>query len=320
MYRQATGPKILKDWLKLFMTGYSQRMADAIVAKRSPLVVGLDPRLESLPQIVASSLGSDLQQQAQAYVQFCHGVIDAVADIVPAVKPQFAFFEELGPHGMLALKSVTQYATSKGLLVVGDGKRGDIGSTAIAYASAYLGQKSPWGMDCLTVNPYMGSDSLQPMVDIARHRDAGLFFLVKTSNPGSGDLQDQHCQQGTIYQHVAKLVHGLCLQEDARTGPDGLTEIGAVVGATYPQQLEELRKAMPKAWILIPGFGAQGGTASDTAAGFLPSGLGAIVNSSRGVIFAFDKSDTSANWTQAVRAAAVKATEQLRCDTAAGNL
>ncbi len=302
------------------MTGYSERMAQAIKAKRSPLVVGLDPRLESLPKNLSPLAGGDLQQQAEAYLQFCRGVIDAVADIVPAVKPQLAFFEELGPHGMAALKSATDYAVSQGLLVIGDGKRGDIGSTAIAYASAYLGQDSPWGMDSLTVNPYLGSDSLQPMVDIARKRHAGLFFLVKTSNPGSGDLQDQNCEHGKIYQHVAKLVHGLCLQDDARTGPDGLTEIGAVVGATYPKQLAELRKAMPKAWILIPGFGAQGGTASDTAAAFLPSGLGAIVNSSRGIIFAFDPSDASANWTDAVRSAAITASTQLRDATAAGNL
>lgn len=299
---------------------FSQRLAQAIKVKRSPLVVGLDPRLDQLPWALQDLARGDLAQQAEAYQNFCVGVIDAVADVVPAVKPQFAFFEELGPAGMAALGQVTAHARSRDLLVIGDGKRGDIGSTAAAYANAYLGKASPWGMDSLTVNPYLGRDSIEPFVQVARQRDAGVFFLVKTSNPGSGDLQDLRSDDATIAQHVAKMLQRFSQDGGASIGPDRLSEIGAVVGATYPQQLNEMRQRMPQVWILIPGFGAQGGSASDTAGGFLPSGLGAVVNSSRGVIFAFDQSDRSPDWVQAVRSAAVKASESLRDQTPAGNL
>ncbi len=304
---------------------FSERLASAISAKKSPLVVGLDPRLERLPQVLKSLADGTIAEKAEAYRLFCNSVIDSVADLVPAVKPQFAFFEELGPDGLKALKSVTDYAAAQGLVVIGDGKRGDIGSTAIAYASAYLGRESVWGMDSLTVNPYLGRDSLQPFIEIARQQLAGLFFLVKTSNPGSGDLQDLNFGAEAGRKNIAEHVAGW-LAEFAReslaikSDVNGLSEIGAVVGATYPTELAKMRQILKGVWILIPGFGAQGGTAADTAAGFLPSGLGAVVNSSRGVIFAFDKSDATNQWTDAVRQAAIDANNQLRDNTPAGNL
>lgn len=299
---------------------FAQRLASAVQRTGSPLVVGLDPRREKLPQVLQSMVQGDRSRQAEAYRLFCNSVVDAVADVVPAVKPQFAFFEELGPEGMKALHSVCQYAHSKGLMVLGDAKRGDIGSTATAYAAAYLGEAGPWHLDALTINPYMGRDTLQPFVDAANRSDAGVFVLAKTSNPGSGDLQDLTVSGLALSQHVADWLANLANIAPGNYGPEGLSNIGAVVGATYPEQLQGMRQRMPGVWILIPGFGAQGGTAADTAGGFYPSGLGALVNSSRGVIFAFDADDTSGNWVDAVRQAAVTATGQLREQTPAGNL
>ncbi|MDP1560205.1 MAG: orotidine-5'-phosphate decarboxylase [Pirellulaceae bacterium] len=308
------------------MPAFSQRLSDAILRTKTPLVVGLDPRLDSLPQTYQSLIQGNIWDRAQAVRDYCCWVVDAVADIVPAVKPQLAFFEELGPAGTQALADVVKYAREKGLLVIGDGKRGDIGTTATAYANAYLGVDSPWGMDCLTVNPYLGADTLQPFVRTARERQAGIFVLVKTSNPGSGDFQDLLLSSSannspeTLYQRVATELNRLSNEGDAATDRYGLCEIGAVVGATYPQQLVDLRQRMPKCWLLIPGFGAQGGTAEDTAGGFHPNGLGAIVNSSRAILYAFDPQDRSHRWIDAVRHAALTANQQLRDATPAGNL
>jgi len=317
---------------------FSERLTAAIQRTRSPLVVGLDPYLDRLPPTYASLVAGTLWDQAQAVREFSCWVIDAVADLVPAVKPQFAFFEALGPAGMQALFDVIRYAREKNLLVIGDGKRGDIGSTATAYAQAYLGADSPWGLDSLTVNPYLGGDSLEPMVEIARQRQAGLFILVKTSNPGSGDLQELALAEPTgqkLYQQTAALVARLALGGsagessaaspitglgDTGLGDTGLGDIGVVVGATYPAQLSELRQQLPGCWFLIPGYGAQGGSAGDTAGGFLPSGLGAVVNSSRGILYAFDPQDANHAWVDAIRAAAQAATQDLREQTPAGNL
>ena len=207
-----------------------------------------------------------------------------VAPLVPAVKPQAAFFEELGPPGMQALADVIRYARERGLLVIVDGKRNDIGSTATAYARAYLGaDQSAWGGDALTVSPYLGADSIEPFVETGRERRAGIFVLVKTSNPGGGQFQDLVCDGRPLYRHVAEFVERLAA---ASAGPSGYGDVGAVVGATWPEQLVELRQAMPHAWLLIPGFGSQGGTARDVQAGFDARGRGAIVNNSRGIIFA----------------------------------
>lgn len=304
---------------------FADRLRDAVRSKRTPALVGLDPRAESLPAgILDPSQTRDASAVAEAYRIFCRGVIDVVAPLVPAVKPQAAFFEEAGPAGMLALADVIRYATGKGLLVIVDGKRNDIGSTATAYAHAYLGSgdASPWGGDALTVSPYLGDDSLEPFVEVAQQRGAGIFVLVKTSNAGGMLFQDRLIDGQPLYRHVAQYVEGTA----ARTaGACGYGSVGAVVGATYPEQLAELRQAMPHTWFLIPGFGAQGGTARDCAAAFDERGLGGIVNNSRGIIFAHSRKEYqerygSARWQEAVEAATRDMIEQLRTETPAGKL
>ena len=202
---------------------------------------------------------------AAAYGRFCREMIDVVAPLVPAVKPQAAFFEQLGPPGMAALAEVIRYAQQQGLLVILDGKRNDIGSTAAAYAQGFLGRESPWGADALTVSPYLGDDSLQPFVDVAAQRAAGVFVLVKTSNPGGRMFQDLWPTAGRSIATWRITSSGWPAR---RPGECGYGAVGAVVGATYPAQLAELRAAMPHTWFLVPGFGAQGGTAADVAAAF----------------------------------------------------
>jgi orotidine-5'-phosphate decarboxylase len=235
-----------------------------------------------------------------------------------------AFFEELGPPGMAALAETVNYARAKGLLVILDGKRNDIGTTAAAYARAYLGAPpaSTWGADALTVSPYLGGDSLTPFVDACVQSGAGIFVLVKTSNPGGGLFQDLASNGRPFYQQVGAHVEALA---DQTAGECGYGAVGAVVGATYPQQLAELRLAMPHAWFLVPGFGAQGGGAQDVAGAFDERGLGAIVNNSRGIIFAHatDKYRDrfgDARWQEAVEAATRDMIDELRAQSAAGRL
>jgi orotidine-5'-phosphate decarboxylase len=301
---------------------FADRLIAAVREKRTPVLVGLDPRAESLPDGIVS--GAGYEAVASAYASFCRGVIDVVAPLVPAVKPQAAFFEQLGPPGMRALKEVIDYAATKGLLVILDGKRNDIGSTAAGYAEAYLGpgQTSAWGCDALTVSPYLGDDSLTPFIETARQRGAGIFVLVKTSNPGGKRFQDVVADHRPLYRHVAECVESLAADS---AGEGGYGVVGAVVGATYPAQLAELRQAMPHTLFLIPGFGAQGGTAKDCAAAFDERGLGAIVNNSRGIIFAHARPEYrerfgEARWQEAVEAATRDMIEQLRAETAAGRL
>lgn len=305
---------------------FSDRLAAAIRAKQTPTLVGIDPRWKQLPQPLREKHGGDaasLHQQASAFFEFSRAVIEVVAPLVPAVKPQAAFFEQLGPAGMQALYEVIQYAREKQLLVILDGKRNDIGSTAAAYAEAYLRREQPaaWGADALTVSPYLGRDSIEPFVDVCREHGSGIFVLVKTSNPGGGMFQDLTADGEPIYQHVSKFVNDLA-QETA--GECGLGDIGAVVGATYPEQLARLRDSMPSTWILIPGYGAQGGGAADVAAGFRDDGLGAVVNSSRGIIFAYSNerfaSAAESDWQKAIELAAIDMIEQLRAATPAGKL
>lgn len=270
---------------------YATRLNTAIRKKRTPVLVGLDPRLDWMPPDVlqnARELHSDpIAQAAAAFEEFCVRLIDVVAPLVPAVKPQAAFFEELGPDGCLALSRVIRYARQAGLIVICDAKRGDIGTTAEAYARAYLAgadpQAAPWHADALTVNPYLGQDTLEPFVKVAVERGAGLYVLVKTSNPGSAAFQDRKCDGLPIYGHVARVVEEFALQ----TAESGFGSVGAVVGATYPQELVELRAAMPHAPLLVPGYGSQGGAAADVAAAFTSEGLGAVVNNSRGINFAY---------------------------------
>lgn len=282
---------------------FGDRLASAVKQKRSAVCVGLDPRWESLPPCVRSGVNDhDLAAVSAATERYCTELIDAVVDYAPVVKPQAAFFEQLGPAGMCCLARVIEHARKAGLLVLLDGKRGDIGTTAEAYADGYLGNQSAWKADALTVNPYLGDDTLKPFIDIAASREAGIFVLVKTSNPGSGFLQDLRIDGTTIYQRMAKVVQQASLDS---LGASGYGVVGAVVGATYPAQLQELREQMPNTWILIPGYGAQGGTAVDVALGFAGNGLGAIVNSSRGIIFAYQQSKYAAtDWQTAVASAA----------------
>jgi orotidine-5'-phosphate decarboxylase len=302
---------------------FAVRLAAAVRRVGNPVLVGLDPRIESLPPgLLQGKTPDDL---AAAYTAFCSGVIDVVAPLVAAVKPQTAFFEQLGPLGLVAMRDVIAHAASRGLLVVLDGKRNDIGNTAQGYAEAYLGAgtASPWGADALTVSPYLGDDSLTPFVELAKARGAGIFVLVKTSNPGGKRFQDLVAEGRPVYRHVAEHVQQLAAQTCAANSPYGL--VGAVVGATYPEQLAELRTVMPHAWFLIPGFGAQGGTAKDCAAAFDQQGLGAIVNNSRGIIFAQARKDFAgrfapSQWQEAVEAATREMIEQLRAETPAGRL
>ena len=307
------------------MLPFADRLDAAVRRCHNPVLVGLDPRSESLPPgILPAGTAASLEETAAAYGRFCRGVIDVVAPLAPAVKPQAAFFEELGPAGMAVLAEVIQYAQQSGLLVILDGKRNDIGSTAAAYARGMLGSggQSPWGADALTVSPYLGDDSLQPFFDVAVERAAGVFVLVKTSNPGGGMLQDLLADGWPLYRHVAEYVE----RQAAKTvGDCGYGAIGAVVGATYPAQLAELRAEMPHTWFLVPGFGSQGGTARDVAAAFDPQGRGAIVNNSRGIIFAHSIKPYSerygfARWQEAVEAATRDMIAQLRAETPAGQL
>ncbi len=294
---------------------FSDRLAEQVRATHSAVCVGLDPRLASLPLGIRPAVNASPAEQADAYRRFCCGVIDAIVGKAPVVKPQAAFFEQLGPHGMVALGDVISHATKAGLLVVLDGKRNDIGTTAEAYAEAYLGRgnESGWGSDALTVSPYLGEDSLQPFIHRCVSHRAGIFVLVKTSNSGGGWLQDRVSEEVTVYQHVAHLVQQ---ENSARLGQSGYGPVGAVVGATYPDQLNQLRAAMHSAWILIPGFGAQGGAAEDVRGGFDDAGLGAIVNSSRHIIFAHLRPEFSQrfgdhHWQQAVEAAVIEMNQQL---------
>jgi orotidine-5'-phosphate decarboxylase len=266
------------------VTHFADRLADAVGRKQSQLVVGLDPVLAQLPDEVRA--GSD----AAAFERFCCGIVDAVAEHAVAVKPQSAFFEALGADGVRAFEHVCDYARAAGLLVIADVKRGDIGSTARAYAAAFIEPRGdmPPLADSMTVNPYLGGDSLEPFLDACRTAGAGLFCLVKTSNPGGADVQDVTLSDGRpLWQHMAGLVD--------RWGSDlvgeaGLSAVGAVVGATFPQQVAEARGLMPRAVLLLPGVGAQGGTPSDLAGAFANGAAGALVSASRSVIYAHSAS------------------------------
>ena len=296
---------------------FGDRLCDAIQNKQTPLVVGLDPRLDNLPETIRSGC-----QPAEAFETFCKSIIDVVADKVPAVKPQSAFFEQLGPAGVAALSAVSTYAMEKGLLVIMDAKRGDIGSTAAAYARAYLDRESgPWKCDCLTVNPYLGDDSLTPFCDVADEHGSGIFVLAKTSNPGSKLFQEKviEGENKKLYELVADHLQHLAAKN---LGQSGYGNVGAVVGATWPEELAALRQRMPNVIFLIPGFGAQGGSAADVAGGLDENGLGGVINSSRGIIFAYERPEFEAivDWQDAVALATDMAIGQIASETTAGKL
>lgn len=264
---------------------------DALTAAtkaKSPVCVGLDPNTDKLPE--------GISQDAAGVLEFCKGIIDAVKDIACCVKPQMAYYEVLGWEGMKVFWEVCAYAKENDLIVIADGKRNDVGSTCEAYADAYLNELSP--IDALTVSPYLGSDGINPFIERCEQNNKGIFVLVKTSNPSSGELQDLPCGDEVVHEHMAQIIESIAAQH---IGPkSGLSSIGAVVGATYPEELKYLRTLMPHVPFLIPGYGAQGGSAQDIVGGFIPDGTGAVVNSSRGIIFA----SSGKNWKEAARGAA----------------
>ena len=270
------------------------KLITKIKATDAPIVVGLDPMLGYIPNYIKEAafkeFGETLEGAAEAVWQYNKGIVDATYDLIPAVKPQVAMYEQFGIPGMIAFHKTVQYCKEKGLIVIGDIKRGDIGSTSAAYATGHIGKVTigsntyePFGEDFVTVNPYLGTDGIKPFVDVCKENDKGLFILVKTSNPSSGEFQDRLIDGRPLYEHMGEKV--------AEWGADCMSgdysNIGAVVGATYPEQGKILRKLMPKTFILVPGYGAQGGKGKDLAYFFNEDGLGAIVNSSRGIIAAY---------------------------------
>ena len=268
-------------------TLFPDRLAEAVERKRSQLLVGLDPRPDLLPVELAGDAHLSRSAAAKACGRFCCGIVDAVAPHVVGVKAQLAFFEALGADGLRALEDVCAYARSAGLIVLADGKRADIGSTARAYASAYLEPQGtgPALADALTVYPYLGRDSLEPFLAACRRSGAGIFCVVKTSNEGGADVQDLVLSDGSLlWQHVARFVHEL---GEELVGSRGLSSVGAVVGATHPRAVAEARRLLPKAILLLPGVGAQGATPADLARAFTSGPASALVNASRSVIYAF---------------------------------
>jgi orotidine-5'-phosphate decarboxylase len=281
-------------------TTFGDRLAEAIDRKRTQLVVGLDPQRELLPVELAGDAHQGRDRTAEAFVRFCNGIVDAVAPYAVAVKPQLAFFEALGADGLRAFEDICAYSRQAGLLVIADGKRGDIGSTARAYATAYL-EGAPPLADALTVNPYLGRDALEPLLGTCRRHGAGLFCLVKTSNEGA-DIQDLKLSDGTpLWQHVARLVAEW--GEDL-VGERGLSSLGAVVGATHPRAVGEARRLLPRAIMLLPGVGAQGATPADVARAFTSGPASALVAASRSVIYAFRTTDD--DWRSAAAAEAAR--------------
>ncbi len=294
-----------------------------IQKKQAPIVVGLDPMLDFIPQQITdkayAEFGKTPAGVGEAVWQYNKGIVDAVCDLVPAVKPQIAMYEQFGIEGLIAFKKTVDYCKEKGLVVIGDVKRGDIGSTSAAYATAHLGkiqigdQSFPgFGEDFATVNPYLGSDGIKPFIEVCKQEKKGIFVLVKTSNPSSGEFQDRLIDGKPLYEHVAAAVNewGQDLMGDT------YSYVGAVTGATYPEMGKVLRDLMPKAYLLVPGYGAQGGKGKDLKAFFNADGLGAIVNSSRGIIAAWKKEPYlekfgAAGYADAARAAVLDMKEDI---------
>lgn len=273
------------------MKNAMDKLISKIKETNNPTVMGLDPRYDMIPESIRTKYSQDVEGACKAILEFNKKLIDNVYDIVPAVKPQIAFYEMFGIEGIKVFNETCKYAKQKGMIVIADVKRGDIGSTAAGYSNAYLG-KTPIGqekvsiydVDFVTVNPYLGIDGVKPFIDDCKEYGKGIFILVKTSNKSSGELQDLKLENGTtIYEKVAELVSSW--GEDL-VGEYGYSSVGAVVGATYPIQIKELREIMPKTYFLIPGYGAQGGKAEDIALGF-KDGIGGIVNASRSLMTAY---------------------------------
>lgn len=298
---------------------------DKLIAKiketNNPTVMGLDPRYDMLPNCIKEKYSGSVEKICEGILEYNKALIDATYDIIPAVKPQMAFYEMFGVDGIKCLKETCKYAKEKGMVIILDAKRGDIGSTAAGYSNAYLG-KTPMGdieerfydVDFVTVNPYLGVDGIKPFVEDCKKYEKGIFVLVKTSNPSSGELQDLKLENGkTIYETVGNLVENW--GEEVR-GENGYSSVAAVVGATYPEQLKTLREQMPHTFFLIPGYGAQGGKAEDIALGFDENGFGGIINASRSLMCAY-KSDrwkdefSDEEYAKATRAEAIRMRDEL---------
>lgn len=293
-------------------------LQEKIRQKKNPTVAGLDPKLDYIPQHLLeeayAKYGPTLRGAAEAYRLFCRGLIDALKDVVPAVKPQSAYFEVLGSAGIAVLEEICVYAKAQGLYVIMDAKRGDIGTTCEAYAQAYLGEVeineqhyTPFDCDCITVNGYLGTDALKPFTALCKERNKSMFLLVKTSNPSSRELQDLIAGDRLVHTVVADLAVRLTDKEQL-VGPSGWSAIGAVVGATHPQDLKALREKYPQLFFLVPGYGAQGGKAKDVQYAFDKFGHGAIVNSSRGIMCAWKKEEdgTGKDYQEAARNEAIR--------------
>ncbi len=307
------------------------RLVEAIRSTEAPICVGLDSQMGFLPEELKEKAfreyGETLEGAAEAIWQFNKAIIDATYDLIPAVKPQIAMYEMYGIEGLKAFAKTVAYCQEKGLIVIGDVKRGDIGSTSAAYAAAHLGEVTvgsqtvaPFGEDICTVNPYLGSDGVQPFIKECAAHSKGIFVLVKTSNPSSGEFQDRLAadddgQTRPLYELVGKKVDEWA-SDPALIGKSGYSEVGAVVGATYPQMGETLRRIMPKSYILVPGYGAQGGTGKDLVPFFDKDGLGAIVNSSRGIIAAYKKEPYAERFGSAYADAAREAVLDMKKDIA----
>lgn len=297
------------------------RLVDKIKKMEAPIVVGLDPMLGYVPGYLLDKAikdqGETLEAAAEAVWEYNKGIVDAICDIVPAVKPQIAMYEQFGIPGVAAFKKTVDYCKSKDLIVIGDIKRGDIGSTSAAYAIGHLGRVQvggreyvPFDEDFATVNPYLGSDGVNPFIKVCQEEKKGIFVLVKTSNPSSGEFQDQRIGERPLFEYVGEKVAEWgrhCMGEE-------YSYVGAVVGATYPEVGKILRRIMPKAYILVPGYGAQGGQGSDLVHFFNEDGLGAIVNSSRGIIAAYKQSAYAQFGAQHFGEASRAAVEAMRQD------
>jgi len=311
------------------------KLIEKIQETKAPIVVGLDPMMKFVPAHIKKAAfeekGETLEGAAEAVWFFNKAIVDKTYDLIPAVKPQIAMYEQFGIPGLIVFKKTVDYCREKGLVVIGDVKRGDIGSTSAAYAAAHLGKVqvgsslcTGFDEDFVTVNPYLGSDGVQPFIDVCREEKKGIFVLVKTSNPSSGEFQDKLVQTGITTGAAGKGIGGIAFSDrplyevvgekvaewsEQLMGNKGYSDVGAVVGATYPEQGKVLRRVMPKSFILVPGYGAQGGTGKDLIHFFDENRLGAIVNSSRGIIAAYQSEKYSrfgaANFADASRQAVI---------------
>ncbi len=292
------------------------KLIEKIIETQNPTVAGLDPKLDYVPASIKNACfekyGKTLEGAAAALLEFNKRIIDNICDIVPAVKPQAAYYEMYGWQGVKALTETIAYAKAKGMFVITDGKRNDIGTTMEAYATAHLGATDvagesveAFGADALTVNGYLGTDGIKPLAGICKERDKGIFVLVKTSNPSSGELQDMKLENGaTVYEQMGRMCESW---GEELMGKYGYSAVGAVVGATYPGQLAEMREKAPHTFFLVPGYGAQGGGAEDAKNAFDKNGLGAIINSSRGIMCAWKKQGlTEEDFAEAARTEALR--------------